>query len=64
MIECEQSQIEVVFFFLKRADNSDNSVQIRLIIELFHDLTVTYILTKFGNDWLFFVDAKEYTKSN
>ena len=31
---------------------------IRLIIELFQDFTVTYILTKFGADWLFFVHAK------
>ena len=29
-------------------DNSDQSLPIRFIIELFQDLTVTYILTKFG----------------
>ena len=40
------------------ADNSDHSVPNRFIIELFQDLTVTYILTKFGADCILFVDAR------
>ena len=41
----------VVFFFIYKADNSDHSVPIRLIIELFQDLTVTYIKIMFGTNW-------------
>ena len=42
-------------FFNSRADNSDSSGLIRSIIKLIRDLMVTYILTKFGADWLIFV---------
>ena len=38
-------------------DNSDSSGPISSIIELIRDLMVIYILTKFGVDWLIFVDA-------
>ena len=40
-----------------RTNNSDSSGPIKSIIELIPDLMVTYILTKFGADWLIFVDA-------
>ena len=40
-----------------RADNSDSSGPIRSIIKLIRALVVIYILTKFGDDWLIFVDA-------
>ena len=46
------------FFFDKREDNSDHSVTIRLIIELFQDLTVTYIKTMFGTNWSTFAVAR------
>ena len=42
-----------------RANNSDSSGSITSIIKLLRDLMVTYILTKFGADWLIFVDASE-----
>ena len=36
----------------------DSSGPISSIIELIRDLMVIYILTKFGADWLIFVDAR------
>ena len=71
MLECKQSQIPQ-FFPNSRAinsgcsdlicpiftDNSDSFDPIRSIIELIRDLMVIYILTKFGADWLLFVDAR------
>ena len=45
-------------FANSRANNSDRSAPIRSIIELIQDLMVTYILTKFGADWLVFGDAR------
>ena len=36
----------------------DSSGPINSIIELIRALVVIYILTKFGDDWLVFVDAK------
>ena len=44
------------------ADNSDHSVPIRLIIELFQDLTVKYIKTMFGTNWSTFAVARVKTK--
>ena len=41
-----------------RADNSDSSCTISPIIDLIRDLKVIYIWTKFGSDWLIFVDAR------
>ena len=41
-----------------RADNWDSSGPISSIIELIRALVVIYILTKFGDDWLIFVDAR------
>ena len=43
-------------FSNSRTDNSDNSGPIRSIIELIRDLMITYNMTKFGADWLIFVD--------
>ena len=43
-----------IFFY-----NSNHSVPIRLIIELFQDLTVTYIKTMFGTTWSTFTVARE-----
>ena len=40
-----------------RANNSSCSGMITPIIELIPDLRVIYILTKFGTNWLIFVDA-------
>ena len=48
-------------FSNSRADNSDNSGPISSIIELIRALVVIYILTKFGEDWLIFVDARVLT---
>ena len=49
-------------FSNSRADNSDCSGPISSIIELIRDLMVMYILTKFGADWLIFVDARVLTR--
>ena len=49
-------------FSNSRADNSDSSHPISSIIELIPDLMVIYILTKFGADWLIFVDARVLTR--
>ena len=45
-------------FSNSRADNSDSSGLINSIIKLIRALVVIYILTKFGDDWLIFVDAR------
>ena len=45
-------------FAYSRANNSDSSAPIKSIIELIRDLMVTYILTKFGADWLIFGDTR------
>ena len=48
------------FFFKGHIHNSDHySVPIRLIIELFQDLTVIYIKTMFGTNWSTFTVARE-----
>ena len=49
-------------FCNSRADNSNSSGPITSIIKLIRDLTVIYILTKFGADWLIFVDARVLTR--
>ena len=41
-----------------KINTSDLSVPIRLIIELFQDLTVTYIKTMFGTNWSTFAVAR------
>ena len=48
-------------FFNSRADNSDSSGPISSIIGLIWALVVIYILTKFGDDWWIFVDARVLT---
>ena len=48
-------------FSNSRADNSDSYGPISSIIELIRALVVIYILTKFGDDWLIFVDARVLT---
>ena len=55
MIESKHSQYGK--FSNSRADNSGSSGPITTIIELIRALVVIYILTKFGDDWLIFVDA-------
>ena len=60
MLECKQSQ--VCKFSNSRADNSNSSSLISSIIELIRDFMVIYILTKFGADWLIFVDASVNNK--
>ena len=49
-------------FSNSRANNSTSSGPINSIIELIRDLMVIYILTKFGADWLIFVDARVLTR--
>ena len=49
-------------FSHSRADNSNSSGPISSIIELYLDLMVIYNLTKFGADWLIFVDARVLTR--
>ena len=49
-------------FSNSRADNLDSSSPITSIIELIRDLMVTYILTKFGDDWSIPVDARVLTR--
>ena len=46
------------FFFNKGQITLDHSVLIRLIIELFQDLTVTHIKTMFGTNWSTFAVAR------
>ena len=52
------NKVKYNIFFKYRADNSDHSVPIRLIIELVQDLTVTYIKTMFGTNWSTFAVAR------
>ena len=54
----EKSKSDSAIFANSRANNSDSSAPIQSIIELIRDLMVTYILTKFGADWLIFGDAR------
>ena len=49
---------DLAIFAKSRANNSNSSGPITSIIEPIRDLMVTYILTKFGADWLIFVDAR------
>ena len=44
------------------AYNSDSSGPISSVIELIRDLMVIHILTKFGAEWLIFVDARVLTR--
>ena len=53
----EKTKSDSAIFAISRANNSDSSGPIKSIIELIPDLMVTYILTKFGDDWSIFVDA-------
>ena len=54
MLESKHSQIWQIFLFKGRQLSSS---PISSIIELIWTLVVIYILTKFGDDWLIFVDA-------
>ena len=45
-------------------DNSNRSGPMESIINLIRDYIITNILTKFGADWLIFVDAEVLTKSD
>ena len=45
-------------FANSRGNNSDSSGPIKSKINLIQDLMVTYILSKFGANWLVFVDAR------
>ena len=56
MLDCKQSNMAL--FSNSRTDNSHSSGPIRSIIELIRGLMVVFILTKFGTDWLIFVDAR------
>ena len=49
-------------FSISRADNSNSSGSICSIIKLIRILMVISILTKFGDDWLIFVDARVLTR--
>ena len=49
---------ESAIFANSRANNSNSSAPIKFIIELIRDLMATYILTKFGADWLIFGDDR------
>ena len=53
-----QTKSDSAIFANSRANNSDRSAPIKYIIEHIQDLIVTYILTKFGADWLIFGDAR------
>ena len=55
----EFKKVKYGIFSNSRADNSECSGPITSIMELIRDLMVTYILTKFGNDCLIFVDVIE-----
>ena len=48
-------------FLIQGQTTQDSSGPIRSIIELIRDLVVIYFLTKFGADWLIFVDARVLT---
>ena len=53
----ESVKVKYGKFSNSRADNSDSSRPFSSIIELIRDVMVTYILTKFGTDWLIFVNG-------
>ena len=53
-----ETKSDSAIFASSRANNSDSSAPIKSINEIIQDLMVTYILTKFGADWLIFVDAR------
>ena len=53
-----KTKSDSAIFANSRANNLDSSAPIKSIIELIQDLIVTYILTKFGADWLLFGDAR------
>ena len=55
MLESKHSQIWQIFEF------KGSSGLIGSIIELIRALVVIYILTKFGDDWITFVDARVLT---
>ena len=59
MLESKYSQIWQIFEFKGR--QLGRSGPIGSIIELIRALVVIYILTKFGDDWLIFVDARVLT---
>ena len=48
-------------FLIQGQITQDSSGLINFIIELIRALVVIYILTKFGDDWLIFVDARVLT---
>ena len=48
-------------FLIQGQITRDISGAINSIIELIRALVVIYILTKFGDDWLIFVDARVLT---
>ena len=48
--------------FLIQGQKTQSSGPIRSIIKLIRDLMITYILTKFGADWLIFVDDRVLKK--
>ena len=48
-------------FRIQGQTTQDSSGPFGSIIELIQVLVVIYILTKFGNDWLMFVDARVLT---
>ena len=49
-------------FLIQGQITLDSSGPIISIIKLIRDLMVIYILTKFGTDWLIFVDARVLTR--
>ena len=53
-----KTKSDSAIFANSRTNNLDSSALIQSIIELIQDLMVTYILTKFGADWLIFGDAR------
>ena len=53
-----ENKVKYSNFSNSRANNSGRSGPMRPIIELIRDLMVIYILSKFGSDWLIFVDAR------
>ena len=59
MLESKQSNM--ANFLIQGQTTLDSSGPIISIIELIRDLVVIYILTKFGDDWLIFVDARVLT---
>ena len=57
MLECKQSQIQQ-FLQIQGQITQDRSAPIKRKMELIRDLMITYILTKFGADWLVFGDVR------